>query len=117
MSHPAGSILVWVMKLIPLVADRHCSAFHGMTLLLQQCKMTVQSRTKSVLHRYLALIEFGTVYRALGKTTTTKRRILYGVGLQQLQRKVKTMRWHLTISVSSQTMQITKQISLSAVLV
>ena len=43
MSRPAGSILVWVMKLIPLVADRHCSAFHGMTLLLQQCKMTVQS--------------------------------------------------------------------------
>ena len=117
MSHPAGSILVWVMKLIPLVADRHCSASHGMTLLLQQCKMTVQSRTRLVLHRYLALIEFGTVYRALGKTPTIKRRILYGVGLQQLQRKVKTMRWHSTIFVSLQTMQITKQISRSAVLV
>jgi ABC-type glycerol-3-phosphate transport system substrate-binding protein len=57
------------MKSIRLVADKLCSASHGMMLSLRLWKMTAQSKTKLAQHHYQAAIEFGTVYRAWEQDT------------------------------------------------
>ena len=50
MSHPAGSILVWVMKLIPLV--RALFSFSWDDAFVAAMQDDVQSKTRLVLHRY-----------------------------------------------------------------
>ena len=67
-------------------------------------------KIKLVLRHFQVQIVSGTEYLAHGKKHTTKHLTSFGVGQQQLLRKVKTMKWPLTIFASSQMTLITKLI-------